>query len=110
MDDQRDLFSNTDLLEQGIQIRAVLDEPVFAGATVRQAAGIPHPDQVGRDQASLSLQMRQDVPPQIRRNRIAVQKDNRIAFAFIDISHFEAIYAHPFFRVPASLLSWFGPN
>src|SRR5262249_18280949 len=60
-------------LEQGVEVAAVLDESIRAGAAVRQLLGVAHADQVGGDAAAYWLKVRQDVAPEIRRSGIAVQ-------------------------------------
>ena len=39
-------------LEQGVEVAAVLDEAIRAGAAVRQLVGVAHADQVGGDAAA----------------------------------------------------------
>ena len=52
MDNESDPLVYIQRLEQGIEVVAVLDEAIRAGATVRQLVGIAHADQVGRDAAA----------------------------------------------------------
>jgi hypothetical protein len=52
---------------------------ISAGAAIRTAVGIAHADHGGRDTATEMLNVRNDVSPQIRRCRVAVQEDDRIA-------------------------------
>jgi hypothetical protein len=48
MDDQGDPLANIQGLEQGVEVAAVLDEAIRAGATTaRQLVGTAHADQVG---------------------------------------------------------------
>ena len=52
MDDEGDPLSHIQGLKQGVEVAAVLDEAVRAGATVRQLVGVTHADQVGGDAAA----------------------------------------------------------
>jgi hypothetical protein len=70
VDDERDALEGSDLLEEGIQVAAVVDEAV---ALVWSRIGVAHPDQVGRDAAAERLQVRDDVAPQVGLGRVAVQ-------------------------------------
>src|SRR5215467_13346226 len=77
-------------VEQGIEVAAVLDEAVRAGATVRELVRVAHADQVGGDAAASWLQMRQHVPPQVRRGGIAVQEHDGIALSHLHVRHLAA--------------------
>ena len=55
MDDECYLLAHIQGLEQGVEVAAVLDEAIRAGATVRQLVGVAHADQVGGDTAALWL-------------------------------------------------------
>jgi len=55
MDDESDTLAHIERLEQGVEVAAVLDEAIRAGATVRQLVGVAHADQVGHDAAALRL-------------------------------------------------------
>ena len=72
MDNEGDPLVHMKGLEQGVEVAAVLDEAIRAGATVRQLVGVAHADQVGGDAAASRLQMRQDISPEVRRGWIAV--------------------------------------
>src|SRR5205823_3411066 len=52
MDDEGDPLVHIQGLEQGVEVAAVLDEAIRAGATVRQLVGVAHADQVGGDAAA----------------------------------------------------------
>ena len=52
MDDQGDPLAHIQGLEQGVEVAAVLDEAIRAGATVGQLVGVAHADQVGGDAAA----------------------------------------------------------
>ena len=58
MDDEGDPLAHIQGLEQGVEVAAVLDEAIRAGAAVRQLVGIAHADQVGGDAAAQWLQVR----------------------------------------------------
>src|SRR6516162_4928832 len=90
MDDERDTLAHIQGLEQGIEVAAVLDEAIRAGATVRQLVGVAHADQVGSDAATSWLQVRQHVAPEIRRGGIAVQQYDGVALARLYVRHFAA--------------------
>ena len=63
LDDAGDVVER---VEQGVEVAAVLDEAIRAGATVRQLVGVAHADQVGGDAAASWLQVRQHVAPEVR--------------------------------------------
>ena len=46
-----------------------------------------HPDHVGRDQASKTLNLRDDISPEIGRCRIAVQEHDRLPLSVIVEGH-----------------------
>ena len=52
MDDQGDPLVHIQGLEQGVEVAAVLDEAIRAGATVGQLVRVAHADQVGGDAAA----------------------------------------------------------
>jgi hypothetical protein len=61
MDDEGDPLAHIQGLEQGVEVAAVLDEAIRAGATVRQLVRVAHADQVGGDAAASWLQVRQHI-------------------------------------------------
>ena len=65
MDDQGDPLAYSQGLEQGVEVAAVLDEAIRAGATIRQLVGVPHADEIGGDAPASRLHVWQDVPPEI---------------------------------------------
>src|SRR5207245_1806100 len=77
-------------LEQGVEVAAVLDEAIRAGATVRQLVGVAHADQVGGDAAASWLQVRQHVAPEVRRGGIAVQQHDGVALSHLHVRHLAA--------------------
>src|SRR5262245_32092717 len=66
MNDEGDPLAHIQGIEQGVEVAAVLDEAVRAGATVRKLVGVAHADEVGGDAAALWLQVRHHVAPEIR--------------------------------------------
>src|SRR5262245_60342372 len=90
MDDEGNSLVHTEGLEQGVKVAAVLDEPIRAGATVRQLVGVAHANQVGGDAAASWLQVRQHVTPEIRRGGVAVQQHDGVALSHLHVRHFAA--------------------
>jgi hypothetical protein len=87
MYDEGDPLVQIQGLEQGIQVAAVLDEAIGAGATVRQLVGVAHADKVGGDAAASWLQVRQHVAPEVRRGGIAVQQHDGVARSHVHVRH-----------------------
>src|SRR5262249_5487741 len=52
MDDEDNSLAHIQSLEQRVEVAAVFDETIRAGATVRQLIGVAHADQVGGDAAA----------------------------------------------------------
>jgi hypothetical protein len=90
MDHQRNPFAHIQGLEQGVEIAAVLDEAIRAGATVRQLVGVAHTDQIGSNAAASWLQVRQHVAPEIGRGGIAVQQHDGVALSHLHVRHLPA--------------------
>jgi hypothetical protein len=90
MDDQGNPLVHIQGLEQSVEVAAVLDEAIRAGATVRQLVGVAHADQVGGDAAASWLQVRQHVAPKIRRGGIAVQQHDGVALSQLHVRHLAA--------------------
>jgi hypothetical protein len=90
MDDEGDPLVHIQGLEQGVEVAAVLDEAIRAGATVRQLVGVAHADQVGGDAAASWLQVRQHVAPEVRRGGIAVQQHDGVALSHLHVRHLAA--------------------
>jgi hypothetical protein len=70
-------------LEPGVQVAGVIRKTV-GGVGLPRAA---HADQVRGQAAGLAGQLRDHVSPQVRRRRIAVQEDDRVAVAVILVVH-----------------------
>src|SRR5215468_3459900 len=90
MDDKGDPLVHIQGLEQGVEVAAVLDEAIGAGATVRQLVGVAHADQVGGDAAASWLQVRQYVAPEVRRGGIAMQQHDGVALSHLHVRHLAA--------------------
>jgi len=82
--DQDDVLLEPHRREQGIEVAAVIDEAVGA---VGRVAGIAHADEIGGETASERQEIRNDVAPEIGRRRVAMEEDDRISLADIDIHH-----------------------
>src|SRR5258708_215875 len=89
-DDEGDPLGHIQGLEQGVEVAAVLDEAIRAGATVRQLVGVAHADQVGGDAAASWLQVRQHVAPEVRRGGIAVQQNDGVSLSHLHVRHLAA--------------------
>src|SRR5258707_7036234 len=90
MDDEGDPLVHFQGLEQGVEVAAVLDEAIRAGATVRQLVGVAHADQVRGDAAAAWLQVRQHVAPEVRRGGIAVQQHDGVTLSHLHVRHLAA--------------------
>ena len=100
--DEGDPLSHIQGLKQGVEVAAVLDEAVRAGATVRQLVGVTHADQVGGDAAALFLEVRQHVAPEVRRGGIAVQQHDGVALSHHHVRHLAAEDTRPLLFVGKS--------
>jgi hypothetical protein len=70
---------------------------IFRAASVlaaRNPARAAHAHEVGRQAASAALHVRDDVAPQVRR-RVAVQEDDRVADADLDVGHLAVQHRKP---------------
>src|SRR5262249_41425826 len=81
---QNDSMRQVQGFEPGVEIARVIAEAVRAG---RRWPGATHSDEIGCKASAEAGEKRNDVAPQIRRGRIAVEKHNRIAAADVDIAH-----------------------
>src|ERR1700691_418768 len=99
MDDESDPLAHIQGLEQGVEVSAVLDEAIRAGATIRQLVGVTHANQAGSDAAASWLQVRQYVAPEIRRGRITMQQHDGIALSHLHVRHLAAEDAPPLLLV-----------
>ena len=113
VDHEGHVLRDAERLEERVQVPAVLDERVAVGAAVLELVRVAHADQVRRDAAPLALEVRDDVPPQIRRRRVPVQQHDRVAGADFDVGHrgaedFEALLLVAFVGEITSLPFAFG--
>jgi hypothetical protein len=99
MDDEGDPLAHIQGLEQSVEVAAVLDEAIRAGATIRQLVGVTHADQIGSDAAASWLQVRQHVAPEIRRGGITMQQHDGVALSDLHVCHFSAEDAPPLLLV-----------
>ena len=65
----------------------MLHEAIALRPRVVELVGIAHADQVRRDAAAEAREVGDDVPPQVRRRRVAVQQDDRVAAARLHVGH-----------------------
>ena len=84
------------LVEQGAEVMAVVDEPVAARSGPGQLVRRPHAHQIGRQAPATVRDPAQDVPPQVGRRRVAVQEHDRIAVPDLATGHPQRV--HP--RIP----------
>jgi hypothetical protein len=83
MDDQ-DGLAQVHGVEPGVEVAGMIDEPVGVGWRL---ARMPHADQVWSKTPSNVADVRNNVPPQVRGRRIAVQENDGLAFAHVYIAH-----------------------
>jgi hypothetical protein len=55
MDNEGDPLAHIQRLEEGVEVSAVFDEAVGAGAAIGQLVGVAHADQTGCDAAAQGL-------------------------------------------------------
>ncbi len=85
--DQHHILCHPQVIQQGIEIGAVFNETIGLRATLRQFVRVAHTDQIRCDTPPQPLEMRHDIAPEIGRRRVAMQKENGVATALIDVSH-----------------------
>jgi hypothetical protein len=90
MNHEGDTVTQVECVEELVEVSAVFDEGVRIGAGLVQLVGGAHADQIGGDAPSLVCDMRDDVAPQVRRGRVAVQEDDRVAVAALVERHWLA--------------------
>ena len=86
-----DVVRHAQRLQRRVQIGAMFNERVAVGVCVRQLVRIAHADQIDGDATSVVGGVGQDVPPEIARRGIAVQKDDGVAAADFHIGHLQAV-------------------
>jgi hypothetical protein len=80
--DERDVCGQAEGVEPGVEVVGVVGEAV-AG----RGAGPAHADKIWGQAAAQVGDVRDDVAPQVRRGRVAVQEDYRVALAGFDVVH-----------------------
>src|SRR5260370_10482587 len=80
---QGDALLHTEPVKECIQKASMLDEGVGSGTAGGQLLGVAHADEVGRDTTAQLQHMGDDVAPEVRRGGITMQKDDRVALAFV---------------------------
>ena len=73
--------------EGAVEVLAVLDESVPSRPGVVELLGVAHADEVEGDAARQRCHARHDVAPEIGRGRVAVQEDDGVAPARLDVGH-----------------------
>src|SRR6516165_4886097 len=87
MDDESHPHAHIQSLEQSVEIAALFDETVRAGATVRQLVRVSHADQIGSDTAAEWFQVRYYVAPEERRRGIAMQEHDWVTLSHFNVRH-----------------------
>ena len=89
MNDEGDVLQ-VQRLDEALEVLRMVEESV---GDVR-LVGSAHADEVGRDGTSHRGDVGDDVAPQIGRGRIAMQKQNGIPLALVDVVHLRAMNLH----------------
>jgi hypothetical protein len=89
--DEGDPALHTELVEQGVEVAAVVDVPVAARSGSGQLVRHTHADQVRRQAPATVRDPAEDVPPQVRRRGVAVQEHDGIAAPDLPIGHPESV-------------------
>jgi hypothetical protein len=84
MNDERDVAHQVERFEERIEIGNVVLGII---GIVRRCARMPMGDEVGRNDSAHAFHMGHDIAPKKGRCRVAVEKDEGVAFADIDIGH-----------------------
>jgi len=84
MQDQGHVPPEIQRLEPGIEVADMVEEAVVLRG---ELGGLAHAHEIGRQAPAAPGGEGQDVPPEIGRCRIAVQKDDRIALPDLDEAH-----------------------
>jgi hypothetical protein len=84
---EHDAVADAERREQRIEILPVLDESIASRPAAVELLGVAHADQVGRDAPAAGGEVRDHVPPEVGRRRVAVQEDDRVALADLDVGH-----------------------
>jgi hypothetical protein len=102
-------------IDEGVDKSAVGREAIGIDARTGQLGGIAHADQVRRDQVAVAVKLGNDVAPEIRRGRVAVQEQHRRTLAafvvgdagveYIDGLFAERLFGHEFSRLIAAVFA-----
>ncbi|KAI0557372.1 Haloalkane dehalogenase [Gracilaria domingensis] len=87
MNDQSDVGLDLERLQQLVQKVGVFHIRVAVGSAEIELVRVAHADEIRRDQATTSFEMRHDVSPQIRGGGVSVQEHDRIAVSNLDVRH-----------------------
>lgn len=96
VDNKSGPITEIELVEETVEVFAMLNEPITVGAGVIEGLGVAHSDQVGSDAPSHIRKVGDDVAPQERRGGVAVKKHNRVTRAGVYICHLLAEYRYEF--------------
>src|ERR1700678_1232817 len=94
VDDEYYVVSEIKLTPKRMNEAALFEVAVSVRTGIRKLIRISLTDQIAGNQPTEPSAGRHDVAPQIGRGRITVRKDNRIAFALVDIGHSLTIDGH----------------
>ena len=97
VNDQCDAFLDTQCLPGGKQEFTMFDIAIAVRPRVIELVRVAHADKIDGNTAALIGQVRHDVAPEIGRSRVAMLKNNRVAFTDLDIGHRFAINLQRFF-------------
>ncbi len=87
MDDERDIALDAKLREQNIEIAPVLNESIGERPACGQLLRISHPKQIRSNTTAFLLQVGKNIAPEVRRGRIAVEKNERVSLPDIYVRH-----------------------
>src|SRR5262249_4819076 len=89
--DQRHVSRELQRLEPSIHVTRLIDETIdFA----RRLARPPHAHEIRRETPANGADVRNDVAPLVRPRGIAMEKDDRLAFTYIDIADLGIQHLH----------------
>jgi hypothetical protein len=84
MQDEDDRSRGHDLVKPSVYITDVVVKTAGSGRRIARAS---HADQIGREASAGILHVRNDIPPQVGRRRISMQKYDRRTMACIHKAH-----------------------
>src|SRR5208337_2617638 len=82
--DERDVALEIEALEERVEMPGMILEAIRAS---RRRTRRAHPDEIRRDASRMRREVRNDVAPEVRRGRIAVQENDRIAAAGVRVGN-----------------------